>query len=205
MKTIDAYGDLKSMNQPIVTTREAATRMETSTQNAGRRLRALEGAGLAQKLRHGLWLLDAEIGPFAVAPYLTTPFPSYVSFWSALSFHDMIEQIPRQISVAALDRARRIETTVGTFVIHHLAPEVFGGFEGTSTSGYVARPEKALFDTVYVRSASGSKAYFTEMTIPAGFDHNALEGWINRIGSKRLMTTVARRIDDLLRQTDKSV
>jgi hypothetical protein len=36
----------------------------------------------------------------------------------------MIEQVPGRISIASLDRARRIVTTVGTYAIHRLAPEL---------------------------------------------------------------------------------
>jgi hypothetical protein len=79
----------------------------------------------------------------------------------------MIEQIPRQISVASLDRAQRITTSVGTYSVHHLAPELFGGYRGSEKTGYLATPEKALFDTVYVRAAAGSRAFFPELCSPA--------------------------------------
>ena len=105
----------------------------------------MEEADLVLRLRHGLWALHPEIDPFVVAPYLTAPFPAYVSFWSALSRHDMIEQIPRQISVASLDRARRVTTTIATYEVHHLAPELFSGYSGSGSTGYLATPEKALF------------------------------------------------------------
>ena len=81
----------------------------------------------------------------------------------------MIEQIPRQISVASLDRAQRITTTIGTYAIHHLAPELFGGYHGSEQSGYLATPEKALFDSVYVRAAAGSQAFFPELSLPEDF------------------------------------
>lgn len=126
MRTTDAYADLHEMGRPVVTSREAATRWRKGPSTTGRRLRALEEAGLARHLRHGLWALDPDVEPFAVAPFLTAPFPAYVSLWSALSYHGVIEQIPRQISIASLDRARRISTAVGTYEIHHLAPELFG-------------------------------------------------------------------------------
>jgi hypothetical protein len=106
----------------------------------------------------------------------------------------MIEQIPRRISVASLDRAKRIVTSVGTYAIHHLAPEVFGGFRGTEESGYLATPEKALFDTVYIRAAAGSRAFFPELSLPPGFDPSQLREWTGRIESPRLRTLVARRL-----------
>ena len=194
MTPTDAYGDLLRMNRLIVTTREAAARWRTAQGTAGRRLRAMDAAGLVRRLRRGLWALNRDVAPFAVGPYLTAPLPAYVSFFSALAHHEMIEQIPRRISVASLGRAQRIMTTVGTYEIHHLAPQLFGGFHGSEEIGYLATPEKALFDSVYVRAAAGSKAFFPELSLPADFDDGELEEWTARIGSARLRTLVSRRL-----------
>src|SRR6478736_5158089 len=114
MKATEAYGDLLGMERPIVSNREAAARWQTGGVTASRRLRGMEEAGLIRRLRRGLWSLHPDIEPFAVAPFLTAPFPAYVSLWSALARHGLIEQIPRQVSVASLDRSRRIQTSIGT-------------------------------------------------------------------------------------------
>lgn len=203
MKATDAYGDLLRMDRPILTTAEAAVRWRTQQRTAGQRLRAMEEAGLVRRLRRGLWALDLGIEPFAVVPYLTAPFPAYVSFWSALSQHGMIEQIPRQISIASLDRARRITTVVGTYEVHHLAPELFAGYTGSAETGYLATPEKALFDTVYVRAAAGSEAFFPELSLPRDFDPAQMAEWTGRIKSSRLRTLVSRRLREVLRQASR--
>lgn len=200
MRATEAYGDLLAMNRSIVTTREAAARWQAGQRTTGHRLRALGDAGLVRRLRQGLWALKPDIEPFVVAPYLTAPFPAYVSFWSALAHHGMIEQIPRQISVASLDRARRIATSVGTYEIHHLAPGVFGGYRGTEEAGYMATPEKAIFDLAYVRAASGSRAFFPELTLPEDFDPAGVNEWTGRIDALRLRTLVTRRLREALRQ-----
>ncbi len=198
MTPANAYGELLTMKRAVITTREGAARWQTSQRTAFRRLSTMDEGGLVRRLRHGLWALDSEVAPFVVAPFLTAPFPAYVSFWSALSDHQMIEQIPRQISVASLDRARRITTSLGIYEIHHLAPELFGGYEGSEESGYLATPEKALFDAVYVRAASGSRAFFPELSLPEGFDDGQIKIWIDRIESARLRTLVSRRHREVL-------
>lgn len=202
MKAAAAYGDLLAMGRPVVTTREAAARWRTGQGTAGRRLRALEEASLVRHLRRGFWALDRELEPFALAPYLTAPFPAYVSFWSALSRHEMIEQIPRRVSVASLDRARLIETSLGAFEVHHLAPELFGGYEGSDRSGYLATPEKALFDLVYVRAAAGSRAYLPELTLPQGFEGRRVDAWVDRIAAARLRTLVSCRLAEVVGQAE---
>ena len=197
MKPAEAYADLVGMDRPIVTTREAATRWQTEQGTAGRRLRTMEEAGLVRRLRRGLWALDRDVEAFALAPFLTAPYPAYVSFWSALSRHGMIEQIPRQLSVASLDRTRQISTAIGTYDVHHLSAEVFGGFRGTERGGYFATPEKAVFDTVYVRAASGSAAFFPELVLPSDFNQAEVKEWAGRIKAPRLRTIVLRGLRGL--------
>jgi predicted transcriptional regulator of viral defense system len=203
VRAADAYGELLRIGRPIVETREAATRLQASVSSASHVLRSMEQAGLARRLRHGLWALRSDVDPFSLAPYLTAPFPAYVSLWSALARHGMIEQLPRQISVASPDRTRRITTTIGTYSIHHLAPELFDGYRGSQESGYLATPEKALFDTVYVRAPRAARIFFPELSLPENFDHRQLEGWTHRIATPRLRTIVSRGLKEALRQASR--
>lgn len=203
MRQADAHRALLSMNRAVFTTREAAALWQAQGRTASRRLRALEVAGFVRRLRQGLWALDPQIDPFAVAPFLTAPFPAYVSFVSALSHHEMIEQIPKEITVATLNRPQKVETSIGTFSIHRLGPELFGGFEGSVENGYIARPEKALFDSVYTRAAAGRQAFFPELTLPVGFDDAALQDWVDRIPGKRLKTLVPRYLDEALTHAER--
>jgi predicted transcriptional regulator of viral defense system len=199
MTVAGAYADLRRLDRPIVTTREAAARWGTAGRAAGQRLRTMEQAGLVLHLRRGLWALDPQIDPFVVPPFLTAPLPAYVSFWSALSKHGLIEQIPRRVTVASLGRSRQVETAVGTYEIHHLAAELFTGFRGSEQEGYLAGAEKALFDAVYVRAAAGSQAFFPELSLPSDFDDSALAEWTERITGRRLRTIVSRRLEQVLR------
>ena len=197
MRTADAYGDLLKLGRKVVTTREAAARWRSEQRTTGKRLQALERAGLVRHLRRGLWSLDPNLDPLVLPPFLTAPLPAYVSFWSALAHHGMIEQIPRQIWVASLARPRKITTSIGNYEIHQLAPELFAGFTGTEDQGYLAEPEKALFDTVYVRAAAASRAYFPELSLPPGFSRAKTKGWVKSIASPRLRTLVSRRLREV--------
>lgn len=204
MKPTDAFGDLLRLGQPIIETREAAARLGVSVSRASQLLRSLEGSGLVRRLRQGLWALRTDVEPFSVPPYLTAPFPAYVSFWSGLARHGMIEQIPRQIFVASLDRSQRVATTVGTYSIHHLAPEVFGGYEGSEEVGYLATPEKALFDTVYLRAPRGGHLLLPELELPDGFREETLEKWTSRVARPRLRTLVSRGLATVLDRASTS-
>jgi rhodanese-related sulfurtransferase len=203
MRAADAYGELLRIGRPVVQTREAATRLHTSPSSASHLLRSMKQAGLAYRLRQGLWGLRPDIDPFVLAPYLTAPFPAYVSFWSALARHSMIEQIPRQISVASLDRTRQIKTTIGAYSIHHLAPELVDGYSGSQESGYLATPEKALFDTVYIRASRATRIFLPELSLPDNFDELQLQEWTNRIATPRLRTLVSRGVTVALGQATR--
>jgi len=204
MKPTDAFGNLLRLGQPIIETREAAARLGVSVSRASQLLRSLEGSGLVRRVRRGLWALRPDIDPFSVPPYLTSPLPAYVSFWSALAHHGMIEQLPRQTFVASLDRTQQVATTFGTYSIHHLAPEVFGGYEGSADAGYVAIPEKAVFDTVYLRSARGGQIHLPELELPSGFRMEKLEGWTGRVPRSRLRTLVSRGLASVLAGSGES-
>jgi predicted transcriptional regulator of viral defense system len=184
-------------------TREAAARLGLSTSRTSHLLSSLAASGLTLRLRRGLWTLDPNLDPFVLAPYLTAPDPAYVSYWSALARHGMIEQIPRQVYVASLHLPARISTTLGHYSVHQIAPELFDGYTGSEQSGYVATPEKALFDTVYLRAPSGERAFLPELTLPAGFDAAKLDGWVARVARSGLRTLVARKLDDVLAAIDE--
>lgn len=180
----------------VLTTGEAAAALRMSVSSTSRMLRSLEKEGRARQVRSGVWSVGPDAAdPFMIAPELTRPHPAYVSFDSALNHHGMIDQIPREVSVASLDRARRIATTIGTFAIHHLPPELFGGWQETPR-GRVARPEKAIFDISYTGAAHrGMTRRIPELELPAGFDVNVLETWAARIESPRVRTLTRRAIE----------
>jgi len=203
MTAAEAYGELLRIGRPIVQTREAAARLHASGSSTSHLLRSMERAGLARRLRQGLWALQPDVDPFTLAPYLTAPFPAYISFWSALARHDMIEQIPRQISVASLDRTRHLATTIGIYSIHHIAPELFDGYRGTEDSGYLATPEKALFDTVYMHASRATRSFFPELSTPENFDETQLQDWTERLPTKRLQTLISRGLEQALRQATR--
>jgi predicted transcriptional regulator of viral defense system len=198
VSTLDAYAELKSLGAPVIETRDAAAALHMAPQHATRLLQETERAGLALRLRHGLWLLDLTLDAYAIAPYLTKPYPAYISLWSALYAHDMIEQIPRRTYVASLARPRTIMTARGEFQVHHLMPDVFGGFVEESPGRYLATPEKALFDSAYVRAVRRAPFSTPELTLPAGFDVAQLDMWTARIGSSPIRTLTQRLLSSVL-------
>ncbi len=198
MRVTDAYRDLREVGRPVLSSAEAAAVWQVSPATAAQRLRALHDSGVIGQVRRGLWTLDREIDPLAIGPYLTAPRPAYVSLFSALARHGMIDQIPRTISLVSIDRARRITTAFGVYEVHRIAPELFTGYRSDKQGVYLAVPEKALFDLAYLRSAQGRTPYLPELTLPSPFDRKLLREWADRIASQRLRTLVQRRLRALI-------
>jgi predicted transcriptional regulator of viral defense system len=194
MTRLATYTTLERLG-PILATGEAAAALRMSVSSTSRVLRRLEQEGRARQVRSGVWSVGPDVpDPFMIAPELTRPHLAYVSFDSALSHHGMIDQVPREVSIASLDRGRRVATSVGTFAIHHLPPELFGGWQETRR-GRIAAPEKAIFDISYVSAAHhGGMRHLPELDLPAGFDVEALETWATRIRSPRVRTIARRAI-----------
>src|SRR5690606_15021114 len=138
---------------------DAAAALGLSTAAASQTLARLARAGLIRSVRHGTWWLDDAPDPLRLPEHLTAPPPAYVSLQTALHRHGLIEQIPEVVYAVSLARTQRVTTKVGTFSVHHVAPEVFGGFEETERGAKIATAEKALFDFAYL--SGGRSRLFT--------------------------------------------
>lgn len=199
MTAADAFGRLHDLRAPVVTTADAAALLGLSTGAANKTLNRLVRAGLVRRIRHGLWGVGENIDPLLLPDQLTLPHPSYVSLQSALYLHEMISQIPQITYVVSLDRTRRIRTSIGTFSIHHVAPELFGGFEVLESGVKLATPEKALIDTFYL---SGTRmrlfSRLPELEIPRAFRVTEAQAWVKRIRSRRLRTIAGKRLEACL-------
>ncbi|MGH2914545.1 MAG: type IV toxin-antitoxin system AbiEi family antitoxin domain-containing protein [Solirubrobacteraceae bacterium] len=200
MNTLAAYQQLRQVGVPVIETCEAATLLGVSSDAVTKHLRQLRDSGLIVPLRKGLWLLDPAAPKAVIAPYLTAPYAAYVSLWSALAHHGMIEQIPARTEIASLSRTRTMSTPVGVFAVHRLAPEVFGGYVSDDQTGYVATPEKALFDVVYTRAPRASRIRLPELTLSDTFDTDSLWGWVRKIPRARLRTIVTTGLNAALSQ-----
>jgi predicted transcriptional regulator of viral defense system len=169
-------------------------------------LARLSRPGLVQRLRAGIW----KIGPAAVSadvvlPALTRPYPSYISLWSALFDHGMLDQIPRSVYAVSLARPQAIKTSVGEYRVHHVHPDLFGGFEGqTAVKAGRATPEKALFDTVYVLSVRSGVVTLPELELPPNFDDTQVQHWVDLVPSSRLRSITGRNLTRTLSTAERS-
>lgn len=198
MKAADVFSRLQRL-APIVTTSEAATTLNMSPTATVHALGRLASAGLVRSVRHGVWYVGlGPIDTLTVLPVLTRPYPSYMSVWSALFNHGMIDQIPRAVYAVSMGRAKKVRSAGTTFDVHHMCPALFDGYSGaTGTRAGVATPEKALFDTVYLLASRSADMSLPELELPDGFDAGAVWAWVELIEGRRLQTIVSRQLRQL--------
>lgn len=199
MNAREAYAKLRGLGAPVVETADAAAALRQSTSAAAKTLSRLAQAGLIASVRHGTWWVDGPVDPLRLPAYLTAPLDSYLSLHTALHLRGLVEQVPEVFYAASLARTQHVRTAAGVFSIHHLAPEVYGGYEELPSGVKLATAEKALFDCAYL-SAGRSRLFaaLPELELPRGFRRAELRRWLARIPSQRSGTITARKLDELL-------
>lgn len=84
---------------------------------------------------------------------MRTPWPAYVSLYSALADQGIVEEIPHVVYGVSAAAPRRYRTSIGEFSIHHLPERLMWGYE-VRRQGYanypIADAEKAFLDLVYL-------------------------------------------------------
>ena len=198
MNAVRALETLRALDRPIVRTEEVAAILAISGSNASHLLASLQEAGSVMRVMPGRWSVFGRPSPYLLASWLTDPYPSYVSLYTALSRRGLITQLPRTIYVVSLGRTRTVLTPVGMYSVHRLPPELFGGFEERNGER-MATAEKAVFDTLYLARARGQRfSHLTEIELPADFKPAVLEDWAAKIGDSRVHSFVHARITDFL-------
>lgn len=184
---------------PVFTTAEVAELGTTDVSNISRSLSRLAEGGQITRVRRGLWAVSGhpDFSPYLVIPYLFEEEDAgYVSFFTALNQHGMIEQIPQLIEVATRINKKSLETPFGTYDFHKLQDSLYGGWEPADQrwSYLLATPEKAIFDSIYISVRKGRQfARFPELTLPPEFSEEALVAWIDKLGSPSIRTAVKTR------------
>ena len=128
--------------------------------------------GRIYQLRRGLYALASSYQsikphPFTIANRMVRS--SYVSCQSALTYYDIIpEYSPSVISVTA-DRTGQWRNPLGFFVFRHIQLKYLDRYKLTDLGGgykaFLATPEKALMDLIYLTPKGDSVEYLTELRL----------------------------------------
>lgn len=153
---------LVSQDAPIFTTHGFAQEHELSISAASHRLTRLRDQGLVESLTQGVWYQPKHKGlsRFSAVPLLLGKEQGYISFLTALNLHDVIEQIPSQITVATTGYPRKLNTPLGIYEFIKLSPTLMlSGYDWSESAQpyLLASPEKALLDTFYISTRKGRR------------------------------------------------
>jgi len=164
-------------------------------------------AGRLHQLRRGVYTLappyqKAKPHPFLVANALVRA--SYVSLQSALAHYGMIpEYTPVETSVTTA-RPGRWRTPLGEYEFRHVKTAWFHGYQRldlhSRQRAFVATPEKALLDLIYLQPGGDSPAYVAELRLQAleQLDLPTLARLAEESGSPKLCRA-ARRVAAMAR------
>ncbi len=129
-------------------------------------------AGRLYQLRRGLYGLappfqKVKPHPFVIANRLVRG--SYVSCQSALAHYGLIPEHVPVITSVTTARPARWETPLGVFEFRHVKTNRLRGYRLTNLGGghaaFVATPEKALLDLIYLHPGGDSAEYLRELRL----------------------------------------
>lgn len=158
-------------------------------------------SGRIFQLRRGLYTLAPPYQkisphPFVIANHLVRA--SYVSCQSALAQYGLIpDVVPVTVSVTT-SRPARWQTPLGDYEFHHIKQGLLIGYQMTDLGGgqqaFIATPEKALLDLVYLQPGGDSPAFLRELRLQnlERIDLESLHRLAKRVGIPKLERTADR-------------
>jgi len=178
----------------------------------GRQLSRWVKSGNLIQLRRSLYVLSerhqkTRPHPFFVANRLKRA--SYVSLQSALEYHGLIPEYVPSVTSITTGRPEELVTPLGSFIFKHIKRVLFSGYQhidlGEGQSAFIATPEKALLDLLYLTPGSDNPGYLRELRLQNSETLNTglLIELADRCGSRKLMRAT-RRIEALVTELEES-
>lgn len=122
---------------------------------------------------------------------------AYVSLYSALYYHGLIDQIPQTVFAISNGKTKIFETPLARVSIHSINPILFDGYEVRGKNSILmATPEKALFDTLYLLPAKSNLfKRLTEVEIPESFQFDLIDGWLEKVKNANRQEIIRKNIE----------
>ena len=122
------------------------------SENAGKSLLSTyTQKGFFIKIKNGFYIIkNSKISDFEIANKIYKP--SYVSFETALSYHNILPEIVYSVTSATSKASRDYIILNKSFTYHRIKKELFFGYNAININGqtiWMADKEKALLDYIY--------------------------------------------------------
>ncbi|MDZ7688655.1 MAG: type IV toxin-antitoxin system AbiEi family antitoxin [Halobacteriales archaeon] len=147
---------LAAEGKTVITIEDIETTLDISYEQAKKVANSLVKKKWLDRLKGGTYLIvPLEAGEegryteheFVIASHLAEPM--YISYWSALNYHDLTEQVPTTVFSATTEKAPEREIHGVTYKFVTVTEDKFFGYRKTDISAHkinVATPEKAVVD-----------------------------------------------------------
>jgi len=181
------------------TTAQAAEACGMSVDAMQSELAEMDAVGKVQHLARDAWmLLPKQMGSHCL-PGLLRPGNCYLSLYTALKVHDMIDPIPNAVHAVSTGPAETVPTSLMDVVFHHVDPSFYFGFEPHPyvPQVQVATPEKAILDRLYLEATGAfGITHPVEIELPDGFSWERAGEMANRISDPGRNAFLLKRLDD---------
>ena len=124
------------------------------------------------RLHKGLYALSVPYRKIAPEPFSianSLKHACYVSLHSALSWYGMIPEFVPAVTSITTGRPQTIETPLGRFEFRHVSKKHFWGYKQIELkfgqTAFVACPEKALLDLIYLNPGSDEIDFIEELRL----------------------------------------
>lgn len=144
---------------------------ESDVAKAKGQLSRWQKTGKLIQLKRGYYVLAEPYRRTVVNHYFIAnllKWPSYISLEKALEFYRLIPDVIGEYSSVTTKRANRFRSEVGSFRYWHIKPELLWGYQQLDMNGqsfFIAFPEKALLDLIYLRGMKISKDYLENLRL----------------------------------------
>lgn len=179
-------------------------------QDLRRQLSRWVNTGKLIQLRRSLYILadiyrKKNAHPFLLANRMKDA--SYVSLQSALGYYGLIPEYVPVVTSVTTGRPEKLETAAGNFIFRHIKKRFFSGYVSERVvdgqSVFIASPEKALLDLIYLTPGADDKAWLSELRLQhtERLDEKRLNALATASGSEKLRRAVIL-LTDVLRQEE---
>jgi len=163
MNDIKLIQTLKGFNKPYFTIFDLEKILNIKKESLHVTLNRLVKKGVLIRLKRGVYLpafKDPELEKTAGELY----YPSYISFESALSRYGILSQIPYTLLFATTKKSKKICLMGNEIEYRQLKKEYFFGYI-LNSGVYIAEPEKALLDLLYMASRGKASCEISELSL----------------------------------------
>lgn len=122
--------------------------------------------------------------------------PSYVSLESALNYYGIIPDVPFAVTSVTTKKTQEFSNQFGLFTYRTLKSELFFGWQeipGENSGAYkIAKPEKAIFDFLYLNQKSFNKFFPQEerFVFDKAFNWHKFLTYASLVKSKKLLKLI---------------